>query len=195
MEALEPTASGSNEDAQLLWCANYLLTHAAGLNVEDPHGVDTPRRFVEMLRELTTPKPIKWRIFNNEGNDEMIVVRDIPFTSLCNHHVVPFVGMAHIGYVPQDRIAGLSKFARVVKHFASRLQVQEALTREIADFLEMQLQPRGVAVALEAEHMCMTIRGVQVPGTKTSTTVVRGVFADHDRTAKSEFLARINGGH
>jgi GTP cyclohydrolase I len=173
--------------------AEVLLQEATGLDVRDPHSVDTPRRFVEMLRELTTRPPIKWKTFPNDGTDEMIMVELIPFKSLCQHHVVPFIGTAAIGYVPKDTIAGLSKFARVVQHFAAGLQVQERLTKEIADFLEKELQPRGVAVLLRAEHFCMTIRGVQVPGAMTTTSDMRGVFADHDRTAKMEFLSQLKG--
>jgi GTP cyclohydrolase I len=123
----------------------------------------------------------------------MVVVRNITFTSLCNHHVVPFMGVAHIAYVPKNAVAGLSKFARVVRHFGRQLQVQERLTAEIADFLEGTLSPRGVGVVVEAEHLCMTIRGVHSPGTLTTTSAMRGVFSDHDRTAKAEFLNLIRG--
>jgi len=180
---------------EALEAAAVLLRTSAGLDINDIHGQDTPQRLVNMLRELTTPLPIKWKTFPNDGMDEMITIGDIPFTSLCSHHVIPFIGVAHIGYVPKELIAGLSKFARVVHHFARSLQTQERLTRQIADFLEENLQPRGVAVMLKAEHMCMTIRGVQVPGAKTTTTEMRGVFGDHDRTAKMEFLSTISGGH
>jgi GTP cyclohydrolase IA len=174
--------------------AEVLLRIATGLDVKSDHGAETPARFVRMLQELTTPEPIKWKTFPNEGMDEMIIVDEIPFTSLCNHHVVPFIGFARVGYVPNELVAGLSKFARVVRHFAKGLQIQERLTMQIADFLEERLQPKGVIVLVKAEHMCMTIRGVQSPGTKTTTTAVKGVFADHTRTAKMEFLMTINGG-
>lgn len=181
--------------AQVEAAATVLLRHVAGLDVNDEHGKDTPARFVAMLKELTTPTDIKWKTFPNSGMDEMVIVRDIPFVSLCNHHVIPFIGVAHIGYIPDKLIAGLSKFARVVQHFAERLQVQERLTIQVADYLEENLKPLGVAVMIEAEHMCMTIRGVHAPGTKTITSVMRGRFAEHDRTAKAEFLARLNGVH
>jgi GTP cyclohydrolase I len=174
--------------------AEVLLRTSAGLQM-DEHGKETPKRFAAMLREMTTPPDIKWKTFNNDGMDEMIIERDIPFVSLCNHHVVPFIGVAHIGYIPDQLVAGLSKFARVVQHFAHALQIQERLTKEVADYLEKNLKPLGVAVVLEAEHMCMTIRGVKAPGTKTYTAAMRGRFADHERTAKAEFLSRINGGH
>jgi len=179
-----------------------VLQTFAGLNPENAHGKDTAQRFVQMLDELTCCKPngnyetnkrhiqncIKWKLFDADKQD-MIVIQNMPFVSLCNHHLVPFIGHAHIGYVPEKKIAGLSKFARVVKHFARQLQVQEGLTNEIADYLEEHLEtPKGVAVVIRAEHMCMTIRGVHALGTLTTTSAMRGVFADHKRTAKAEFM-------
>lgn len=172
--------------------AEYVLREACKLEA-DEHGEDTPKRFVAMLRELTTPKEFDFKVFDSKGADQMVIVRNIPFVSVCNHHVIPFVGKADIGYIPGPYHAGLSKFARVVKHFAAALQVQERLTKQVADFLEDRLQPRGLAVVMESEHMCMTIRGVQAPGTTTYTAEMRGFFNDHDRTAKAEFLDRING--
>jgi len=187
--------------------AAELLQTYAGLDPHDEHGSDTPQRFLAMLDELTRCKStgnheenrkhiqncIKWKLFPT-NKDDMIVVQNIPFVSLCNHHLVPFIGAAHVGYVPNKKIAGLSKFARVVTHFARRLQVQENLTNDIADFLEKHLEkPKGVAVLLQAEHLCMTIRGVQSPGTKTTTSSMRGVFGLHDRTAKAEFMQIIGG--
>jgi len=186
-----------NEDWQgeLEASAAHLLANAAGLNLKDPHGAATPARFLRMLKELTTPEEFKFTTFpNSEDNDEMITIRDIPFVSLCNHHVIPFIGTANIAYIPGDRLAGLSKFARTVKYFAHSLNVQENLTKQIADFLEEMLQPRALGVVLDAEHLCMTIRGVQAPGAQTRTASMRGFFADHDRTAKAEFMATINGG-
>jgi len=185
----------ADPEKESIEAAEVLLRTAAGLDVNDMHGKDTPTRFVHMLKELTEPLPIKWKTFPNDGMDEMIIVRNIPFVSLCNHHVIPFIGKADIGYVPDESVAGLSKFARVVHHFSKALQVQERLTQQIANFLEENLKPRGVAVVMEAEHLCMTIRGVQTPGTKTYTAVMSGVYNDHARTAKAEFLARLNGGH
>ena len=174
--------------------ARVLLSNAAGLDVTTPHGRETPKRFVQMLKELTTPEEFNFTTFPADY-DEMIIVRNLPFVSLCNHHVVPFHGVAHIGYVPNELMAGLSKFGRTVKYFAKRLQVQEELTNDIATYLQDMLSPKGVIVMMEAEHLCMTIRGVQMPGAMTRTTCVKGVFADHDRTAKMEFLSAINGGH
>jgi GTP cyclohydrolase IA len=176
-------------------CAEDLLKLHTGLDVTNGHGKDTPTRFVKMLDELTACKDctgscIKWKTFQ-EDIDQMIVVNRIPFSSVCNHHVVPFVGFAWIGYVPDGYVAGLSKFARVTHHFARRLQVQERLTTDIAGFLESTLNPKGVMVVLEAEHLCMTIRGTQTPGTITRTVETRGVFADHSKTAKHEFLMGI----
>jgi GTP cyclohydrolase I len=184
-----------SNDRESVEAAEVLLRTAAGLDVKDQHGKDTPQRFVDMLKELTTPTPIKWKTFPNDGMDEMIVVGPIPFVSLCNHHVIPFVGVANIGYIPNEEVVGLSKCARVVRHFAHALQVQERLTKQVGDFLEENLKPLGLGVVMEAEHMCMTIRGVQSPGTRTYTAAMRGRFADHTKTAKAEFLARLNGGH
>jgi GTP cyclohydrolase IA len=118
-----------------------------------------------------------FRTFDHEGYDGMVIVKDVPVTSLCEHHLVPFVGFAHVAYLPNGRVVGLSKLARVVDAFARRLQVQERLTKQIADAIESHLHPRGVIVVVEAEHLCMTIRGVQKPGTKTITPVVRGELA------------------
>jgi GTP cyclohydrolase I len=175
------------------FAGDLLRTHA-GLKM-DRHGQDTPKRFVSMLDELTECKDcngscMKWKTFD-EDIDQMIVVNRIPFSSVCNHHVVPFIGYAWIGYVPDGRLAGLSKFARVTRHFSRRLQVQERLTYDIADYIDINLTPKGVMVVLEAEHMCMTIRGTQTPGTITRTVETRGVFADHSKTAKHEFLMGI----
>lgn len=176
-------------------CTANVLAQHAGLDVETEHGADTPKRFAAMLDEVTKCKDctgscIKWKVFKSDV-DQMVVVNRIPFASVCNHHVVPFVGHAWVGYVPDGTVAGLSKFARVVHHFARRLQVQEELTEDIASFLEEQLQPKGVIVVTEAEHLCMTIRGTQTPGTITRVVETRGVFADHGRTAKAEFLQGI----
>jgi len=174
--------------------ARRLLESACNLQ-PDEHGLDTPKRFVAMLRELTTPQPFDFKVFDSKDADQMVIVRNIPFVSVCNHHVIPFVGKADIGYIPGPYHAGLSKFARVVQYFAKGLQVQERLTKQVADYLEEKLKPRGLAVVMEAEHMCMTIRGVQSPGTSTYTAEMRGFFNDHTRTAKAEFLDRINGKH
>ena len=169
--------------------AKTLLRKTTGWK-DDEHGRDTPTRFAAMLRELTTPQEYTFTTFVATG-DEMIVIGPIPFVSVCNHHVIPFVGNAWIGYVPGDVMAGLSKFARLVQANAKALQVQERLTVDIADELESRLEPVGVAVLLKAEHFCMTVRGVQTPGVMTTTSAVRGVFADHTKTAKAEFMQLI----
>jgi GTP cyclohydrolase I len=177
-----------------------LLNTYAGLR-NDEHGTGTSRRFLEMIDELTqcktdaddhVQKCIKWKAFRPD-TDEMIVCEALPFVSVCNHHVLPFIGQAHVAYVPNKTMAGLSKIGRVVQHFARRLQTQERLTGQITSWLEGALEPRGIGVVVRADHMCMTIRGVKTPGSYTTTSAMRGVFADHDRTAKAEFLSFVNG--
>lgn len=157
---------------------------------EEAHMSATPKRFADQLKELTTPEPFTFTTFP-ATSDEMVVLGPIPFYTYCAHHVIPFYGQGFIGYVPDKLIAGLSKFPRLVKNIAKGLWVQEDLTASIASQLEHHLQPRGVAVMLEGEHMCMSMRGVQTPGTITTTSSMRGVFGDHDRTAKAEFLQII----
>src|SRR5215213_5569901 len=150
---------------------------------------ETPRRVAEAYAELLTPQPFRPTTFpNDEGYDELVVARSIPFHSLCMHHLLPFHGVAHIGYLPGERILGLSKFARVVELFARDLQVQERLTVQIADWLQEQLAPKGVGVVLEAEHLCMSLRGVQKFGAKTATFALHGLVRDDPRT-RQEFLA------
>jgi GTP cyclohydrolase I len=158
------------------------------------HTADTPRRYINMLRQLTEREEFAFTTFQNSKVDEMITLGPIPFYSLCAHHVVPFHGNAWIGYVPLMTLAGLSKFPRAVKYLAKGLWVQEELTIEIADFLEKRLRPRGMAVVLKAEHLCMAMRGVEQPGVITTTSAMRGVFSDHTRTAKAEFLSFVNNG-
>ena len=149
---------------------------------------ETPRRIVESYVEQLTPQPFRATTFPNDGGyDELVVARSITFHSLCEHHLLPFVGVAHVAYLPGERIVGLSKLARVVEYYARALQVQERLTTQVADWLERELQPRGVGVVIEAEHMCMTLRGVQKPGTKTVTSALLGLVRDDPRT-RQEFL-------
>lgn len=172
--------------------ARSLLQSTTGLDVSSEHGEKTPERFVKMLVELTKPEPYNFTVFDNtEHIDQMVTITDLPFYSLCNHHVIPFFGKAHVAYVPNEKVAGLSKFGRAVKNISRGLWVQEHLTTAIADFLEEKLQPRGVAVVMKGEHLCMAMRGVQMPGALTTTACMRGVFADHKRTAKAEFLNLI----
>jgi GTP cyclohydrolase I len=154
---------------------------------------DTPRRVAAAFAELLTPRPFEPTTFpNDEGYDELVVARSIPFHSLCEHHLLPFQGVAHVGYLPAERIVGLSKLARVVDLFARRLQVQERLTVQIAGWLQEQLQPKGVGVVLEAEHLCMSLRGVQKPGTLTVTSALHGLVRDDQRT-RQEFLSLTTG--
>jgi GTP cyclohydrolase I len=141
--------------------------------------------------ELLTPEPFVATTFpNDEGYDELVLARDIPFSSLCEHHLLPFTGVAHVAYLPGDRLLGLSKLARVVKHFSRRPQVQERLTTQVADWLVEELHPKGVGVVLEAEHTCMSIRGVQASGVRTVTSALAGLVRDDPRS-RSEFLALV----
>ena len=157
--------------------------------------LDTPRRVAKMfLNELTigigANLEAELSATFEEGHSELVIVKDIPFFSLCEHHMVIFSGKAHIGYIPNGQIVGISKLARLVKVAASTLSVQERLTSQIADTIEKVLLPTGVIVVMEAEHLCMAARGVKTPGTKTITSAVRGIFHD-DSSARAEFLSLI----
>ncbi len=175
------------EGVQALLTALGIDTEAEGLR-------ETPRRVAKAYAELLTPTPFEATTFpNEEGYDELVVARAIPFHSLCEHHLIPFVGVAHVAYLPGERIVGLSKLARVVEHFARRLQVQERMTVQIADWLAEELQPKGIGVVLEAEHLCMSLRGVQKPGARTVTSALHGRLRDDQRT-RQEFLS-LTGGH
>jgi GTP cyclohydrolase I len=148
---------------------------ALGRDLDNPHLIDTPRRVVGAFKEMLTPREASWTTFPNEdGYRELVLVKNIPFHSLCQHHLLPFRGVAHIGYLPGDRLFGLSKLARGLELFARDLQVQERLTKQLADWLVETLDPRGVGVVLEAEHMCMSLRGVQASGTMTRTSTFYG---------------------
>jgi GTP cyclohydrolase I len=165
------------------------LLLALGEDPESEHLRRTPERVALAFDELLTPHEVNATTFpNDEGYDELVVVRDIPFHSLCEHHLLPFVGTAHVAYLPKDRIVGLSKLARIVEHHSRALQVQERMTQQIANWLEQQLSPRGVGVVLEAEHMCMSLRGVQKQGATTVTSALHGLVRDDPRT-RQEFLS------
>jgi GTP cyclohydrolase IA len=165
-----------------------LLT-ALGADLDSDGLRETPRRMVDAYAELLTRQPFRATTFaNEEGYDEMVLVRAIPFHSLCMHHMLPFHGVAHIGYLPDERIVGLSKLARVVELFARDLQVQERLTTQIADWIQERLAPKGVGVVLEAEHLCMSLRGVQKFGATTVTSALLGQVRDDPRT-RQEFLS------
>jgi GTP cyclohydrolase I len=182
----DPTLDEPPSRAEL--AARELLI-ALGVDVEGESTRETPRRMADVYAELLTPIAFNPTTFPNDGGyDELVVARSIPFHSLCEHHLLPFVGTAHVGYLPGERIIGLSKLARVVEYFARSLQVQERLTTRIAGWIEDELSPRGVGVVLEAEHMCMTLRGVQKPGALTVTSALLGAVRDDART-RAEFLA------
>ena len=164
------------------------LLVALGQDPDSEHLRETPRRVALAYEEFLTPEPFVPTTFpNDEGYDELVLVRDIPFHSLCQHHLLPFSGVAHVGYLPAARILGLSKLARVVEHFARGLQVQERMTKQIGDWLEDRLAPKGVGVVLEAEHLCMSLRGVAAVGSRTVTSSLHGLVRDDART-RAEFL-------
>jgi GTP cyclohydrolase IA len=164
------------------------LLRALGADVDAEALEETPRRVADAYAELLTPQPFRATTFPNEGYDELIVARAIPFHSLCMHHLLPFHGVAHVGYLPGERLIGLSKLGRVVELFARDLQIQERLTTQIADWLANELAPKGVGVVLEAEHLCMSLRGVQKQGAMTVTSALHGLVRDDART-RQEFLA------
>jgi GTP cyclohydrolase IA len=167
---------------------------------EDPDReglVDTPDRVARMYAEVfsglrTDPASLLYKTFTQK-HDEMVLVKDIEFCSTCEHHLLPFVGKAHIAYLPNGKVVGLSKLARVVEAIARRPQVQERMTEDLAELIELELQPKGVAVVIEATHMCMTIRGVRKPGSMTITSAMRGTFREKPAT-RAELMALIGFG-
>jgi GTP cyclohydrolase I len=166
------------------------LLVALGQDPSDRQLADTPRRVAAGYAELLTPTPFTPTTFpNDQGYDDLVLVKAIPFQSLCQHHLLPFVGVAHVGYLPADRILGLSKLARVVELFSRRLQLQERLTSQVADWLQDRLAPRGVGVVVEAEHLCVSLRGVQATGARTVTSALRGLLRSDPR-ARQEFFTR-----
>jgi GTP cyclohydrolase IA len=169
-----------------------LLT-ALGRDPTDPQLAKTPSRVADAYAELLTPPAFDLTTFpNDEGYDELVIARDIPIHSLCQHHLLPFHGVAHVGYLPGQRILGLSKLARVVDLFARDLQVQERLTQQVADWLEANLAPKGVGVVIKAEHLCMSLRGVRAAGAHTITSALHGALRNDDRS-RQEFLALAVG--
>ncbi|MXQ48181.1 GTP cyclohydrolase I FolE [Streptococcus pneumoniae] len=175
--------------------AVYQLLKAIGENPEREGLLDTPKRVAKMYAEMFSglsedPKDQFTAVFS-EGHEEMILVKDIPFYSMCEHHLVPFYGVAHVAYLPSDgRVTGLSKLARAVEVAARRPQLQERLTAQVANALEEAMHPKGVFVMVEAEHLCMTMRGIKKPGSKTVTTVARGLYQEDD-AARREVMAMI----
>lgn len=170
------------------------LLHALGIDTDSESLRGTPGRMARAYAELFTPPAFELTTFpNDEGYDELVLARSIPLRSVCEHHLLPFMGVAHVGYLPGERILGLSKLARVVNHFASRPQVQERLTKQVAGWLESQLHPKGVGVVIEAEHTCMTIRGVHAAGSSTVTSTLLGTLRDDSRS-RQEFFALTGRG-
>ena len=170
---------------------------AIGENPDREGLLETPARVARMYAEVfsglhTDPTALLQKTFTQK-HDEMVLVKEIEFSSCCEHHLVPFLGKAHIGYLPSGKVIGLSKLARVVDAVARRPQVQERMTEQIADLIMNELQPRGVGVILEASHMCMTIRGVKKPGAKTITSAMRGLFKSNPMT-RNELMALVYGG-
>ncbi len=183
---------GRDLDAAERAAAEFLT--ALGLRLDSESMRDSPRRMAAAYAELLTPRGFVPTTFpNDEGYDELVLVRDIPIRSMCEHHLLPFVGVAHVGYLPGARILGLSKIARVAELFAHGPQVQERLTKQISDWLEEHLQPRGVGVVIEAEHLCMTLRGVQAAGSRTLTSALAGALREDPRS-RAEFLLLTGAG-
>jgi GTP cyclohydrolase IA len=165
------------------------LLVALGKDATSEHLSDTPRRVARSFAELLTPREFDLTTFpNDEGYDELVLAKNIPVQSLCEHHLLPFYGTAHVGYLPGKRILGLSKLARVVELFARDLQVQERLTQQVADGLQEHLAPKGVGVVIEAEHLCMSLRGVRATGSRTVTSALHGLLRE-DARSRQEFFA------
>jgi GTP cyclohydrolase I len=183
----------SRPDLEAAEEAAAALMAALGIRLDGPDRVDTPQRFARAYAELLDVPEYDFTTFpNTEGYDELVLVRDIPVQSLCEHHLLPFSGVAHLGYLPSARIVGLSKLARTVDHFARRPQTQERLTMQIARQLDEQLSPRGVGVVIEAEHSCMTLRGARAHDTRTITSSMLGHLRS-EPAARAEFLSLTSG--
>lgn len=188
-----PKSSLSQADAE---AAVRTLIEWAGDNPDREGLLDTPGRVARSYKELfagyeTDPRAYLERTFEEVGGyDELVVLKDIRFVSFCEHHMLPVVGRAHVGYLPTDRVVGISKLARVVQGYARRLQIQEKMTSEIATAIHEVLRPQGVGVVIEAEHSCMTLRGVNVPGASLTTSQLIGVVRDDSRT-REEFLRLV----
>lgn len=197
--AMKVTATGPKFDTmhEQRKYAVGLLLDSIGEDVTREGLVDTPKRVAKMYDELFAgysqdPAEILSRTFAKEECDDMVVVKDIDFYSHCEHHMVPFFGKAHIAYIPGEQVVGISKLARLVECYARRLQIQERMTTQIADDIMKYLGARGAMVVINAEHLCMGMRGVKKPGANTTTSAVRGVFADNENNARAEFLSLIN---
>ncbi|WP_330242444.1 GTP cyclohydrolase I FolE [Streptomyces sp. NBC_00525] len=186
--ALRVVPTGRAADLVAAEQAAGQFLRALGISTDSESLRGTPGRMARAYAELFTPRPFDLTTFpNDEGYDELVLARSIPLRSVCEHHLLPFTGTAHIGYLPGRRILGLSKLARILEHFACRPQVQERLTKQVADWLQTQLEPKGVGVVIQAEHTCMTLRGVQATGTTTMTSTLLGLLRT-DARSRSEFL-------
>ena len=186
LHVVDDTPAVDLEAAEL---AAEQFLQALGISTASESLSGTPARMARAYGELFSPRPFDLTTFpNDEGYDELVLARSIPMRSVCEHHLLPFVGTAHIGYLPGQRILGLSKLARVLEHFASRPQVQERLTKQVADWLQHQLNPKGVGVVIQAEHTCMSLRGVRATGTTTLTSSLQGLLRT-DARSRGEFLA------
>lgn len=192
LHVVHESVGGVDLDAAERAAGDFL--RALGITLDSESLQGTPGRMARAYAELFAPRPFDLTTFpNDEGYDELVLVRDIPVRSVCEHHLLPFVGVAHVGYLPGERILGLSKLARVVEHFACRPQVQERLTKQVADWLSVQLQPKGVGVVIDAEHSCMTLRGVQAHGSSTVTSTLLGTLREDARSRQEFFaLTRVN---
>ncbi len=170
------------------------ILEAVGEDPKRPGLQDTPRRvarmYAEMFAGLHVSPARHLEVVFPEQYDEMVLIRDIPFTSMCEHHLLPFSGVAHVAYIPNGKVTGLSKIARVVDEIARRPQVQERMTQEIADLMNEKLETSGVAVVIRAEHSCMSIRGIKKPGSSTVTSALRGIFKSNEST-RAEFMSLI----
>jgi GTP cyclohydrolase I len=181
--------AGPEADLAAAELAAGQFLRALGMELDSESLRGTPGRMARAYAELFTPRPFNLTTFpNDEGYDELVLARAIPVRSVCEHHLLPFTGTAHVGYLPGHRILGLSKLARIVEHFARRPQVQERLTKQVADWLYTSLRPRGVGVVIEAEHTCMTLRGVQAVGSRTVTSTLLGALREDPRS-RQEFFA------
>ncbi|WP_410659080.1 GTP cyclohydrolase I FolE [Amycolatopsis sp. lyj-112] len=193
LRVVHEPGTGPDLEAAEAAAADFLTALGISLDSESLRG--TPGRMARAYAELFSPRSFDLTTFpNDEGYDELVLARGIPVRSVCEHHLLPFVGVAHVGYLPGDRILGLSKLARIVEHFACRPQVQERLTKQVADWLDEQLDPRGIGVVIEAEHSCMTLRGVQAVGSSTVTSTLLGTLREDARSRQEFFaLTGING--